>query len=165
MISEIAPRGKPLMSWSSEARPVDSVSRIRASGRNPSVVGRAALGFMQIRLFFAIRIVARPRLDVKGDHNSLSILSIMDKRVISMRYVSATDAKQRLAALLDAAQREPVIIRRQKRDVAVILSPQEYDRLRALNIAELQRLCDRVAKKAAARGLTKEKLDSLLADE
>ena len=49
-----------------------------------------------------------------------------------MRYVSATEAKQRLAALLDAAQREPVMIRRQKRDVAVILSPQEHDRLRAL---------------------------------
>lgn len=82
-----------------------------------------------------------------------------------MRYVSATDAKQRLAALLDAAQREPVVIRRQKRDVAVILSPQEYDRLRALNVAELQRLCDRVAKKAAARGLTEEKLRSLLGDD
>ena len=46
-----------------------------------------------------------------------------------MRYVSATDAKQRLAALLDAAQREPIMIRRQNRDVAVILSPEEYDRL------------------------------------
>jgi prevent-host-death family protein len=41
-----------------------------------------------------------------------------------MRYGLATDAKQRLAALLDAAQREPVMIRRQNRDVAVILSPQ-----------------------------------------
>jgi prevent-host-death family protein len=39
-----------------------------------------------------------------------------------MRYVTATDAKQKLAALLDAAQREPVVIRRQKRDVAVIFS-------------------------------------------
>lgn len=39
-----------------------------------------------------------------------------------MRFVTATEAKQRLAALLDAAQREPVMIRRQKRDVAVILS-------------------------------------------
>jgi prevent-host-death family protein len=81
-----------------------------------------------------------------------------------MRYVSATDAKQKLAALLDAAQREPVVIRRQKRDVAVILSPQEYDRLRALNLAELQRLCDRLARKAAARGLTEKKLSALLAD-
>lgn len=82
-----------------------------------------------------------------------------------MRYVSATDAKQRLAALLDAAQREPVVIRRQKRDVAVILSPAEYNRLRALNAAEFQRFCDRVAKNAAARGLTGKKLAKILADD
>ncbi len=45
-----------------------------------------------------------------------------------MQYVSATDPKQKLAALIDAAQREPVVIRRQKRDVAVLLSAQEYER-------------------------------------
>ena len=82
-----------------------------------------------------------------------------------MRHVSATDAKQRLAALLDAAQREPVVIRRQKRDVAVLLSPREYDRLRALNAEEFQRFCDRVARKAAGRDLTESKLGKLLNDE
>jgi prevent-host-death family protein len=82
-----------------------------------------------------------------------------------MRYVSATDAKERLAALLDAAQREPVMIRRQKRDVAVLLSPREYDRLRALNVEEFQLFCDRIAERAAARGMTEEKLAELLADE
>ncbi len=82
-----------------------------------------------------------------------------------MRYVSATEAKQRLAALLDAAQREPVTIRRQKRDVAVLLSSQEYDRLRALNTAGFQRFCDRVAETAAARGLTEDKLIEILGDE
>jgi len=46
-----------------------------------------------------------------------------------MRYVSATDAKQTLAAVLDAAQREPVMIRRQNRDVAVLLCRHEYDRI------------------------------------
>ena len=81
-----------------------------------------------------------------------------------MRYVSATDAKQRLAALLDAAQREPVVIRRQKRDVAVILSSAEYDRLRAFNADEFQQFCDRVAGKAVARGLTPAKLAKLLAE-
>ena len=81
-----------------------------------------------------------------------------------MRYVSATDAKQKLAALLDASQREPVMIRRQKRDVAVLLSPHEYDRLRALNAAEFQRFCDRVAKNAAARGLTAGKLAKIIGD-
>ena len=82
-----------------------------------------------------------------------------------MQHVSATDAKQRLAALLDAAQREPIIIRRQNRDVAVLLSPQEYDRLRALNAAEFQRFCDRVAEGAAARGLNEDKLAEILADD
>ena len=79
-----------------------------------------------------------------------------------MRYVTATDAKQHLAALLDAAQREPVVIRRQKRDVAVLLSPEQYDRLRALNAAEFQGFCDRVASRAAERGLTGKKLARIL---
>ena len=82
-----------------------------------------------------------------------------------MRYVSATDAKQRFAEVIDAAQREPVVIRRQKRDVAVVLSPREYDRLRAANVAELERLCDIVGRRAKARGLTEEKLAEILADE
>jgi PHD/YefM family antitoxin component YafN of YafNO toxin-antitoxin module len=56
-----------------------------------------------------------------------------------MRYVSATEAKQALAAILDAAQREPIVIRRQQRDVPMVLSMHEYERLTALNVDELQR--------------------------
>jgi antitoxin Phd len=81
-----------------------------------------------------------------------------------MRSVSATEAKQRLAALLDAAQREPVVIRRQNRDVAVIMSAEQYERIRGGNIEELDRLCERVSKQAAARGLTDEILADLLKD-
>ncbi len=80
-----------------------------------------------------------------------------------MRYMSATEAKQRLAALLDAAQSEPVTIRRQKREIAVVLSPAEYRRLRALNVAEFQRYADLVGARAKARGLTEKKLRRLLA--
>ena len=82
-----------------------------------------------------------------------------------MRYVSASDAKQKLAAILDAAQREPVMIRRQKRDVAVLLSAQEYERVCAMNRKELLRFSDRVSKHARAKGLTKETLHEILADE
>jgi len=82
-----------------------------------------------------------------------------------MQSISATEAKQRLAALLDAAQREPVMIRRQNRDVAVVLSPREYDRLRALNASEFQGFCDRVSQRAAARGLTEDELAGILADD
>ena len=79
-----------------------------------------------------------------------------------MQYISATDAKQKLAAMIDAAQREPVVIRRQKRDVAVLLSTQEYERLRAFNRDEFERFCDRVAGQAAARGMTEKKLTQIL---
>jgi prevent-host-death family protein len=82
-----------------------------------------------------------------------------------MRHVSATDAKQGLAALLDAAQREPVVIRRQKRDIAVLVSAHEYDRLRALNVKDFQQFCDRVARRAAAHGLTENKLAKLLSED
>jgi antitoxin Phd len=93
----------------------------------------------------------------------LTILSILS-RIAIMRTVSATDAKQRLAALLDAAQREPVVIRRQNRDVAVIMSAEEYERIRDLNAAGFQRFCDRVAAHAKTRGLTEPVLKKLLKD-
>lgn len=81
-----------------------------------------------------------------------------------MKSVSATNAKQGLAALLDAAQREPIVIRRQKRDVAVLLSVHEFQKMRDLNVAELQAYCDRIGSRASARGLTAAKLRRLLKD-
>ena len=79
-----------------------------------------------------------------------------------MRYVSASDAKQRLAALIDTAQREPVTIRRQNREVAVVLSPADYRRLTRTNLEEFQRFCDRVSRAAMACGMSEEGLSDLL---
>jgi prevent-host-death family protein len=81
-----------------------------------------------------------------------------------MRSISATDAKQRLAALLDAAQREPIVIRRQNREVAVIMSTEEYERIRGINNDEFEKFCDRVGARAIARGLTEEILTNILKD-
>ncbi len=81
-----------------------------------------------------------------------------------MKSVTATEAKQRFAALIDTAQREPVVIRRQNRDVAVIVSAQEYDRIRGAQLDEFDRFCDRVSAQAKERGLTEEILADILRD-
>jgi PHD/YefM family antitoxin component YafN of YafNO toxin-antitoxin module len=70
-----------------------------------------------------------------------------------------------LAAVIEAASREPVMIQRQKRDVAVVLSPHEYERLVRLNVAEFQRFCDQVGTAAEHAGMTEAKLAELLSDE
>lgn len=80
-----------------------------------------------------------------------------------MRTITASQAKQGFASLIDQASREPVVIQRQKRDVAVVLSMAEYERLTRLNVAEFQRFCDRIGSEAAAAGLNEEKLAELLA--
>lgn len=70
-----------------------------------------------------------------------------------------------MAAVIEAAAREPVVIQRQKRDVAVVLSVQEYERLVRLNVAEFQRFCDQIGAKAQADVLDEVTLAGLLADE
>jgi prevent-host-death family protein len=85
-------------------------------------------------------------------------------RSSALRTISATEAKQNLGALLDSAQSEPITIRRQNRDIAVVLSAREYDRLRAINVDEFERFCDRIGQRAVAGGLTDEKLAEILAE-
>jgi len=80
-----------------------------------------------------------------------------------MKRVPATEAKNRLGAILDDAQREPVVIRRHDRDIAVVLSMADYERLRAGNIEAFLELRKQVAAEAAARGLTEGRLKKLLA--
>lgn len=82
-----------------------------------------------------------------------------------MKTVAATEAKNRLGAILDAAQREPVVIRRQDRDIAVLLSMADYDRLRSANMRAFVDLRNEVADEAAKAGLTEERLAELLADD
>lgn len=82
-----------------------------------------------------------------------------------MRYVSASEAKQTLSAILDAVQREPVVIHKQRRNVAVVLSMCDYEKLTAINVAEFQDYCDQISLRARERGLTEDKLDILLRDE
>ena len=82
-----------------------------------------------------------------------------------MKTVPATEAKNRLGAILDDAQREPIVIRRQDRDIAVVLSMADYERLRSGNIQAFLDLRDQVAAEAAANGLTQERLNGDIAGD
>lgn len=79
-----------------------------------------------------------------------------------MATVSASEAKQGLASVIEVAAREPVVIQRHERDVAVLISMDEYRRLSGLAVAEFKRVADEVAARARDRGLTPEKLEELL---
>ena len=79
-----------------------------------------------------------------------------------MKTVAATEAKNRFGAILDDAQREPVVIRRQDRDIAVVLSMADYERLRSGNAKAFLELRNAVAAEAAAAGLTEAVLGDLL---
>lgn len=46
-----------------------------------------------------------------------------------MKSLSASDAKNRFGQLLDLAQAGPVRVQRQGRDVAIVMSPEEYRRM------------------------------------
>lgn len=82
-----------------------------------------------------------------------------------MQTVSATHAKQNFAALLDQSQREPVRIQRHKRDIAVLVSAEEYETIRQLRAQELIRLTEQTGRYAESQGMTDELLEKLLADE
>ena len=82
-----------------------------------------------------------------------------------MPTVSATHAKQNFAAILDQSQREPVHIQRHEREVAVLVSADEYETIRKLRAQELIRLSEDMGRYAESQGMTDELLAQLLADK
>ena len=82
-----------------------------------------------------------------------------------MKEMAAKDAKNRFGRLLDAAQSAPVRVTRNGRSVGVMMSVQQYERLRGAAWERLTATMDALGKEASARGLTEAGLEALLADE
>jgi len=82
-----------------------------------------------------------------------------------MPTVSATHAKQNFAAMVDAAQREPVKIQRHDREVAVLVSAEEYEKIRQMRVQELLRFTEETSRYAESQGMTDGLLEQLLANK
>ena len=79
-----------------------------------------------------------------------------------MRSMTVKEARDSFDRMLEAAKREGVVLRDGKVDAAVVVSPEEYARLRQWRIEGLLKVMDKVAAEAAANDLTEEKLTELL---
>jgi prevent-host-death family protein len=82
-----------------------------------------------------------------------------------MPTVSATHAKQNFAAMLDQSQREPVRIQRHERDVAVLVSAEEYESIHQMRVKEMLRFTEETSRYAESQGMTEELVEQLLAAE
>jgi prevent-host-death family protein len=82
-----------------------------------------------------------------------------------VKSVTAAQASERFDAMLDEVQREPVLIREQDRDVAVVISVEQYERLRTGALHAFLDMRNDVAREAADRGLNEQHLQKLLDEE
>ena len=91
----------------------------------------------------------------------MALLAIM----IHMKEMGARDAKNRFGHLIDAVQSGPVRVTKNGRAVGVMMSVQQYERLRGAAWERLTTTMDGLSKAASAKGLTEARLEALLADE
>jgi len=82
-----------------------------------------------------------------------------------MKEIAARDAKNRFGRLIDAAQSGPIRVTKNGRAVGVMMSVQQYERLRGAAWERLTATLDGLGEEALSKGLTEARLEALLADE
>ena len=82
-----------------------------------------------------------------------------------MKEITARNAKNQFGQLLESAQRGPVRVTRRGRPVGVLLSEEQYQRLRGIAWERVASTVDTMRQQAEGKGLTEETLARLLADE
>ena len=82
-----------------------------------------------------------------------------------MKEINSRTAKNQFGQLLESAQRGPVRVTRRGRAVGVLLSEEQYQRLRGMAWDRLANTTAAMRKQAADSGLSSDALAELLADE
>ena len=83
----------------------------------------------------------------------------------SMKEITARDAKNRFGRLLDSSQSTPGCVTKKGRAVSVVMSIEQYERLRGAAWERLAGTMDSLGAEAVGHGLTEAGLKALLADE
>ena len=79
-----------------------------------------------------------------------------------MKSIDEAEAQALLGEILEKVQREPIVIRRQGEEIAILLSMADYERLRLGAIREFLELRNDIVLEANAAGLTQDRLSELL---
>ncbi len=82
-----------------------------------------------------------------------------------MKEIAARDAKNKFGQFLDDAQRAPVRVTKKGRPAGVMMSEEQFQRLRGAAWDRLQATVDEMRKEAAAANLTDAELAALLRDD
>ncbi|MDR0548271.1 MAG: type II toxin-antitoxin system Phd/YefM family antitoxin [Deltaproteobacteria bacterium] len=83
-----------------------------------------------------------------------------------MRIVKENELSQTLAEAIDTIKDESVVIQNSEKDVAVLMSLDEYNSLKlGQNISLLQFFCDNVGAKTMDAGMTEDLLKNLLSSD
>ncbi len=83
----------------------------------------------------------------------------------SMKEITAREAKNRFGRLLDSSQSTPVCVTKKGRAVSVVMSMEQFERLRGAAWERLAATMDSLGAEAVEHGLTAAELKVLLADE
>lgn len=82
-----------------------------------------------------------------------------------MRNATPIRDEEQFSALVEAAQAGPVTIERGDRELAVLPSIEDYERMRETHMESLRELGTSITAEARANGLTEETLHGILSEE
>lgn len=82
-----------------------------------------------------------------------------------MQIITSSELQSQIGKIMKLVQREPVTINSHGTPVAVLLSYDEFEKMRSEKIQDFTQFCEDVSLKAAAKGMNEKVLKELLEDE
>ena len=76
--------------------------------------------------------------------------------------MTSSEVRQKFGEFLEKGSRQPIIIKRQNREIGAFVPIEDYKRLRKLRMEELEQAITTLSDEAKANGLTEELLTEIL---